>query len=1011
MDAGERAAYGIGVCIEYAETAALDKAGADLERQAEARLEDAAAERARLDDELKERRKDRWRTTKERTLQMQRVQHEETVLAQQFEKETDEVQTWCALEQQLCQDAQTLADAVACERCVLLPLPVATPARRRGATRAMLLKTVERAVEQGRLELKRKDEEDAADDAEVQKLERLKADLQERILQQQVNVSQQQPPSQPSSHPQTLRQSPQQQIQQPSQQQPEQQQPQQQTQLQPQQQTRLQTQQQTQQTQQQPPEQQSQQTNLQPQSQQLSSHPQDTEPRSQQPRPQEQQLPATPVRTKVTQPQVSQATAVPAAGRPMPQQTPSSQQMQQPQQSEQQPQPPQQQAPRQQQASDGGAAKGNGPAATGTAKGKGPAANGAAKGKGPGKAGGKGGPPPPPAASGAKGAGAKKGGLTKGKGASSARKNTFVSLHWKVLARSPGEEAALLAKQHRTDLEKYLEQWKGALASTPSMARLAAEDLSRKACFGSTPTTPVGARAAAEDVVRKGSVGSNPGTPCAARLWDEELSRWAQQSVLLSETELAAAQGPEERAAMTAWASLAENPSRWCMTFSSCPSTPDLPLSLLEKYFKVRESAVKMRAESAVTHTALIDGKRLQMLGITLQKHIMRNRGDSEANAVLSLKQAVLRCDYTVVRQEALSIFRGALRAHAEDGGKISAYVREHGEDALKRLQCPDHHRLIYELLKVPQIEERLDCMIFETAFTDALEKCEEDLAVLRQALDMITSKRGILNTFFTTAHRLGQSLNRDSRAPAAPRGFALSTLQKLASTKSTRSPKHSVLHFVVALMRPADAERLFSIEDVALLARAKAMRSNTVYEDCMELVQGFQAVRDICETGNYRCRSTGAQVKMVRRRITLLPSARPASDSASSSPREAPIDVDDRFHEHMALFVRCHAEATQRIATGCCQAFQLYKDLAVFFDDGSVYPPPKTDQDPQQDLLAVLHGLAEDILIHRQEVLQDSLRDVLFVAGDAPPPAGGGLAKAPGAVSEVGTAHRTPST
>merc|ERR1719183_1957513 len=109
---------------------------------------------------------------------------------------------------------------------------------------------------------------------------------------------------------------------------------------------------------------------------------------------------------------------------------------------------------------------------------------------------------------------------------------------------------------------------------------------------------------------------------------------------------------------------------------------------------------------------------------------------------------------------------------------------------------------MVYELLKVPQIDERLECMLFQTDFERSLRQCTRHLEVMRKALEALDRKRDLLGKFFSTALKMGQGLNRDSRAPQAARGFQLTSLEKLVQTKSTKSPKHNVLHFVLALMR-----------------------------------------------------------------------------------------------------------------------------------------------------------------------------------------------------------------
>jgi len=422
--------------------------------------------------------------------------------------------------------------------------------------------------------------------------------------------------------------------------------------------------------------------------------------------------------------------------------------------------------------------------------------------------------------------------------------------------------------------------------------------------------------------------------------------------------------------------------------FSKPVDINEMPSELLEAYFKAR-TTIKLTGPVTRDGEALLDKKFLQMLGIVLQKHVMahKSKGEAEASAkttaVLSIKRAVLQCNYKVAQQEVLVLIRTVLAEHRKDGSPVTKRVLAHGEASLLQLAQSAEHRMIHEILKVPQIDERLESMLFHNEFGRLRLKCLEDMEVLKQALEVLDRKCLLLKKFFQTALKMGQGLNRDSRAPQAENGFQLTSLEKLVQTKSSKFPKHNVLHFVLALMQPQEAEELFTSEDIALLNKAKVMKSNTVHQDCQELVEGFYGVRDICDTGNYKSQS--GRVKMERRRKTVVPSARPTpatlDEADSSKENEAPIDTDDCFHEKMKEFVDENLESVNCITTRWYTVFTIYKDLGNFFGDlNAVYPPPRDEKSSKLDLVAVFHGLAEHIRVHREEVEQDGLRALVNI-------------------------------
>lgn len=408
------------------------------------------------------------------------------------------------------------------------------------------------------------------------------------------------------------------------------------------------------------------------------------------------------------------------------------------------------------------------------------------------------------------------------------------------------------------------------------------------------------------------------------------------------------------------------------------------PQELLDRYFAKCSSRSLWTAHDTAreqncnkgAHKRMLDEKRLNMLGIMIQKHLMEHKGAGDAaGAILQIKRGVLRCDSSAVRLEGLSVIRTVLRQHDKDGQPITTFVRLHGEGALDALDFPEHHRLVFELSKVPQIDERLECMLFCLTFKESIAQCQTSLRTLRDALEMLNAKRDTIRRFFVTAHRLGQSLNRESNAPKAPRGFQLSTLEKLSQTKSTKFPKLSILHFVLALMSREDLRTLFNADDLMLLQKAKVLKTHKVYQDSVEIAQGIYGVQQICETGKYTCPTTGQAVQIERRRKTL-----PRSPIGHGEPA---VDTDDCFHEVMREFVEKHLQASEDVAESALNMILTYKELALFFDDlNSVYPPPKNENDPRKDLCDVFHRFAEDIRRHRDEVDSERVRELIAASG-----------------------------
>lgn len=401
----------------------------------------------------------------------------------------------------------------------------------------------------------------------------------------------------------------------------------------------------------------------------------------------------------------------------------------------------------------------------------------------------------------------------------------------------------------------------------------------------------------------------------------------------------------------------------------------EMPEKILEYWFKKQEVAVKIQQRegastenSEACNRALLDQKCLQMIGIVIQRYKMSHKGESEKEAAISIKRGVLSCDLQIITQELMALLRIVIQKHAASGSPVLKYVEAKGDAALDQLECADYHRFVYELLKVPQVDERFECMLFESEFDRIYERCEK-IQQIRLALSILNQKRPLFCKFFCTAHRLGQALNRDCKAPQASRGFQLASLEKFAQTKTTRSPKHNLLHVVLALMQPSDVSGLVcSAEEMRVLKEAKSSKIGLVYAEIVLLKSSFDAARDVCEKGSYT-RNGAAPVKMERRRKTRDPSSQEAER----------FDDDDTFHEHMKQFVDRYEEQVKLISGHCGEALRAYEDLAIFFDDvASVYPPPRKDNDPKSDLIAILHDLIEQLSVVNREVNQDKLRELM---------------------------------
>lgn len=398
--------------------------------------------------------------------------------------------------------------------------------------------------------------------------------------------------------------------------------------------------------------------------------------------------------------------------------------------------------------------------------------------------------------------------------------------------------------------------------------------------------------------------------------------------------------------------------------------TPTLQPSVLAHYFKTRETAVELKKGSpteeagsgAPSKVSLMDDKRLRMVGILIKKFCMQRKVTDDHEAVRQIHEAVLRCDYTCLPAESLSLLRTVLRQHDEDGNPVNKFVAEHGMQSLSGLEHAPLYTLVYGLSQVDEVDVRLECMLFENTFEESFTKCRDQLKTLFGALNVLTSKREVIQRFFHTALRLGNALNKDSNAPVlADGGFKLCSLEKLQATKSSKIPRANVFHFVVALMQPDDVEDLCCADDWTKLRAASCVRSFSVYQQCVDLLRGYHYIEQVVKS-----------------------SPEAALEEAKTS--------EDMFLERMREFTGNRKQDMEYVARFCVETFLTYKELGVFFDDvRGVYPPPQKEADTSEDLISLFYSFSQAVVATREDVKDLRLKEELLGAcpwlncGDSP--------------------------
>lgn len=394
-----------------------------------------------------------------------------------------------------------------------------------------------------------------------------------------------------------------------------------------------------------------------------------------------------------------------------------------------------------------------------------------------------------------------------------------------------------------------------------------------------------------------------------------------------------------------------------------------VPLNILEHYFKATQATRvfgddRGSADKRENYLTTL-GIKLRNLGIKLRENPSPEIRAENQHAIRQIKRSILSCQFALPEEDGKRSSEGLTLERMHVLRNLVTKAEEEASQVASSYHC--YHLFISEMRKVPQIDERLECMSFILLFRanfSARWDAQRDVA---KALDLLHNKRSVLQRLFYLIMDTVQWLSREPGVQRAERGFQLATLELLAKTKTTKCKDLTVLHIVLALMEEGDLEDLFGVEDIAVLARAKSLKTHKVYTECNEMVDGFFNLDQMCKTGKFSAKDGKQPSQIQKRRKTRAP---------GDAPGESDIDADDKFQETMEAFVEHELDRALEMGVATKNMILHYHALAVFFRDMKhVWPPPADEQtQDRSDLVDVFWKFADDIDSHRELVRRHPL-------------------------------------
>ncbi|XP_050550295.1 disheveled-associated activator of morphogenesis 2 isoform X3 [Spodoptera frugiperda] len=220
----------------------------------------------------------------------------------------------------------------------------------------------------------------------------------------------------------------------------------------------------------------------------------------------------------------------------------------------------------------------------------------------------------------------------------------------------------------------------------------------------------------------------------------------------------------------------------------------------------------------------VIDGRRAQNCTILLSKLKMTDE---------EICRAILRMD----SGEQLPIDMVEQLVKFTPSAEEAALLEEH-QDELESMARAD--RFLYEISKIPHYSQRVRLLLFKKKFSAAAgEATARAAVVLRAARDMTRSRR--LRALLEVVLALGNYMNRGARGNAS--GFRLSSLNKLADTKSSVSRNTTLLHYLVELLETQFKDILLLEEDLPHVRAAAKVCVEQLEKDVGALRTGLREV------------------------------------------------------------------------------------------------------------------------------------------------------------------------
>ncbi|KZV82357.1 FH2-domain-containing protein [Exidia glandulosa HHB12029] len=236
-------------------------------------------------------------------------------------------------------------------------------------------------------------------------------------------------------------------------------------------------------------------------------------------------------------------------------------------------------------------------------------------------------------------------------------------------------------------------------------------------------------------------------------------------------------------------------------------------------------TAQKQKQRQAVT--TLLDITRANHVAIMLSRIKL---------SFPDLRRALLEIDDVRLSMDDLR----AIGKHLPSNDEI-ARIRDFGD--VSKLAKADQY--FSEIMAVPRLSQRIDCMIYRRKFELDIEEVRPDLDVLHHAAKELRASM-LFKQLLQAVLSLGNALNGSTFRGGA-RGFQLEALLKMKETKTAKASSDcpTLLHYLARVLMRTDERIIFFVDEIPHVEAAARVSVQTVLSSVGAVANGLSQVKE----------------------------------------------------------------------------------------------------------------------------------------------------------------------